>query len=139
MKDLKSLTRNEEFSIICEDYLFPLVGVPFGGAQKIQFEHDAEHYVELRGNGEIFVYDSLKVDSCYAVQVSKHFPPDLIKLLDLSMKNLNEVRRFNPNKKVKVNSLPHLRNEFSYAIQKTVCDWITDGNEKAGNIAFKIK
>lgn len=124
------------------DYLrrlfVPACRCSFWRCAKIRFEHDAEHYVELRGNGEIFVYDSLKGDSCYAVQVSKHFPPDLIKLLDLSMKNLNEVRHFNPNKKVKVNSLPHLRNEFSYAIQKTVCDWITDGNEKAGNVEYLI-
>ena len=138
MEDIKRLTREEEFAIICEDYLFPLVGVPFGGVAKIQFAHNADHFVELRDNNEIFLYESLSGDSCYTVQVSKYFPSDLVSLLDSAMKNINNVRHFGPNKKIKVDSILHLRSEFSYVIQKTVCDWISDNHEKAGNIEYLI-
>ena len=105
MEDIKKLTREEEFAIICEDYLFPLVGVPFGGVVKIQFAHNADHFVELRDNNEIFLYESLSGDSCYTVQVSKYFPSDLVSLLDSAMKNINNVRHFGPNKKNKSRNL----------------------------------
>lgn len=138
MKDIKEIDREEEFSIICEDYLFPLVGVPFGGAKKIQFHHDSKHYVEFKDNNEIFVYESLSGDSCFAIQVSKFFPADLITLLDLVMKNINNVRLHNPERRIKAESYLHLRNEFSFIIQKTVCEWITDGHKKSNSIEYLI-
>lgn len=138
MKELKDLTRKEEFSIICRDYLFPLVGVPYGGAKRIHYKHNGDHFVELKEDGKIFVYEALKGDSCFEILVNKNFPVELISLLDMAMKNINEVRHFNPKRKVKAKSFLHLINEFSFAIQKTVCEWITDNDDNYPNVEYLI-
>lgn len=135
MKTLNKLNKKDEFDLICEDYIFPLIGIPFGESQFIHKNHEQNQLIEyLEYSNTLLIYETLAGDACYSVRVNKHFPKSCLSLLNTVLNFIDSVRYFNPNRKIKVASYSHLLSELNFQTQRGVINWICSGHEKAENI-----
>ena len=136
---LSELTKEKEFDIIFEKFLFPLVGVPYGGFKKIQLTHDENNHVKFnKDKNELLVFEELRGDSCLTIKVSKNFPNELVDLLNIAFVNINDIRHFNPKKITKSTSYLQLLKNLDFCIEKSVISWLCSDTVKAENIQFLL-
>ena len=140
MKKLNTLTKKEEFDLIFEEYLFPLIGVPFGNSSFGHRERTTKNgLVEFdEKESKLYVYEDRNGNACYSISVNQFFPRSCISLLNTVLNYLDGSRYFNPSRKSKISTYTHLLNEFTFQTQRAVIDWLCDGSDKSDNIEHLI-
>lgn len=135
MKKIGQLEKKEEFDLILREFIFPLIGVPFGDSRPIHKKHNTKSLIEFdEKNNELLIFETIDGDACYSIQVNKYFPQTCISLLNTVINFIDGSRYFNPNKKFKASTYSHLLNEFSFQTQRGVINWLCSGNKNAENV-----
>lgn len=129
-----------EFEEICKEFIFPLIGVSFGGLKATKRKHTLNKLVEYEsGTNSLFMYESLDGNHCYKIQVSNAFPKETVSLINTVLGQLLDYSYFNPKTKQTYKSYLQLLNQFGFVTQRSVIKWLTGDHKNSENIELLIK
>ena len=138
MKDMSKFSKKEEYDLILKNFIFPLIGVPFGGSQLESRPHNNSKLIEyLPEKSELIINESETGDKCFVINVSKLFPVQTLSLINTVMSQINGYRYHNSGNEKKYSYL-QLINEYAYLTQKGVINWLCADGEYSKNIEYLI-
>lgn len=138
MKDMSKFSKKEEYDLILKNFIFPLIGVPFGGSKPTYRPHSENKLIEYsKSKSELVIYENEIGKKCFVIKVSKLFPTQTLALINTVMSQLNGYRYHSSNNEKRFSYL-QLLNEYSYLTQRGVINWLCSDKRYAKNVEFLI-